>query len=687
MKSADSTTAAGSGKIKLTAKANDERLQHVVSARKSKLGQLTRRMNQMVQLIDEGDDSNLQIVQTMLAVQFNKLFGEFCELNTTVKALLQQISEDEMNEDQDKWFEPRANTFMDFLERAKAWMKEVHLRMAESEKHNEEVEPSDSVSAASVTSRKQGSISSSSAHSKASSSASAARLKAELERVALLAKASALKQKQELDTQEAKAKQEAETILARLKLQREELEIQTALAASDAKFKVLDEFECLQVASRTPSPDGMNSYIETAKPFESQACKQLKITPHRSGSSVVREHVGDSIHSASSIASQPEQGTLGPTQAITEFLVRQQKLAALPPQNIPIFNGDPMDYRLFIRAFEHGVEDKTDSCRDRLYYMEQYTSGQPRELIRSCLHMEPKRGYCEAKKLLQEHFGNEYTISRAYIEKALNWPGIKSDDGAALQSFGLYLTGCRNAMADVAYMEELDNAVNMRSIISKLPYKMRERWRAIACGIFDKQQRRVKFSDLVDFVNKQAREASHPVFGSIMDGPKSQAKVYPRETSLRKSSLGRVCTTATTAVTNLVEEKPAKMSLVCAFSKPCLFCQGEQHTMEHCKKMKRSLHKEKIDFLRSKVLHMKTKVVSTEVEHKGVPSDNGEGQSVVSGCIRAKTSTCGATTWDNVDSILAIVPIKQEKRTSLDKRMWISGHILVKYTFQEFKQE
>ncbi|KAL6483847.1 hypothetical protein MHYP_G00087190 [Metynnis hypsauchen] len=403
MKSADSTTAAGSGKIKLTAKANDERLQHVVSARESKLGQLTRRMNQMVQLIDEGDDSNLQIVQTMLAVQFNKLFGEFCELNTTVKALLQQISEDEMNEDQDKWFEPRANTFMDFLERAKAWMKEVHLRMAESEKHNEEVEPSDSVSAASVTSRKQGSISSSSAHSKASSSASAARLKAELERVALLAKASALKQKQELDTQEAKAKQEAETILARLKLQREELEIPTALAASDAKFKVLDEFECLQVASRTPSPDGMNSYIETAKPFESQACKQLKITPH-----------------------------------------------------------------------------------------------------------------------------------------------------------------------------------------------------------------------------SQAREASHPVFGSIMDGPKSQAKVYPRETSLRKSSLGRVCTTATTAVTNLVEEKPAKMSLVCAFSKPCLFCQGEQHTMEHCKKMKRSLHKEKIDFLRSKVLHMKTKVVSTEVEHKGVPSDNGE---------------------------------------------------------------
>ncbi|KAL7838309.1 hypothetical protein AOLI_G00267130 [Acnodon oligacanthus] len=291
-----------------------------------------------------------------------------------------------------------------------------------------------------------------------------------------------------------------------------------------------------------------------------------------------------------------------------------------------------MDYRLLIRAFEHGVEDKTDSSRDRLYYVDEYISGQPRELIWSCLHMEPKHGYCEAKKLLQEHFGNEYTISRAYIEKALNWPDIKSDDGAVLQSFDLYLTGCRNAMADVAYMEELDSSVNMRSIISKLPNKLRERWRAIACGILDKQQRRVKFSNLVDFVNRQAREASHPVFGSIMEGPRNQAKRYTRETSLRKSGLGRVCTT------------------------------GEQHTMEHCKKMKRSLHKDKIDFLRNKVLHMKARAVSTEDKHKGVPSDNVEGQSVVSGCTGAKTSTCGATTRDNIDSILAIVPIQVKNK-------------------------
>ena len=71
-----------------------------------------------------------------------------------------------------------------------------------------------------------------------------------------------------------------------------------------------------------------------------------------------------------------------------------------------MFDGDPLNFMPFMRAFEHGIEDKTSSHQDRLYYLEQYTSGQPKDLVRSCLHMEARRGYAEAKKLLKEHFGN-----------------------------------------------------------------------------------------------------------------------------------------------------------------------------------------------------------------------------------------------------------------------------------------
>lgn len=52
-------------------------------------------------------------------------------------------------------------------------------------------------------------------------------------------------------------------------------------------------------------------------------------------------------------------------------------------------------------------------------------------------------------------------------------------------------------------MEEIDYPANMRPILSKLPYKLKEKWRVKACDVQDKKNRRAKFKDLVQFVDKQ----------------------------------------------------------------------------------------------------------------------------------------------------------------------------------------
>lgn len=127
---------------------------------------------------------------------------------------------------------------------------------------------------------------------------------------------------------------------------------------------------------------------------------------------------------------------------ITEFLVNQQRLSTLRPQNIPIFKGDHLEYILFIRAFEHGVKSKTESSQDRLYFMEQYTIGQAQELIWSCPNVDPDQDYHKGKKLLKEHFRNEYMISVAFMNKALS--AIKADDSEALSALALFLTSYRN---------------------------------------------------------------------------------------------------------------------------------------------------------------------------------------------------------------------------------------------------
>lgn len=109
---------------------------------------------------------------------------------------------------------------------------------------------------------------------------------------------------------------------------------------------------------------------------------------------------------------------------ITAQLIQKQHMVTLLQRTIPVFDGDPLQYGSFIRAFEQGIERKTNINQDRLYYLEQYTRGEPRELVRSCFHMPENSGFVRAKHLLKEHFGNEIENSNSIygqdIELACN---------------------------------------------------------------------------------------------------------------------------------------------------------------------------------------------------------------------------------------------------------------------------
>ncbi|KAL4008773.1 hypothetical protein ACER0C_002625 [Sarotherodon galilaeus] len=678
--------------VKPTAKAMEDALQRKIGSRKAKLGQLTEKKNEMLQLME--DDGNVEIVKTKLATEFNHIFGEFCELNTTVKGLFQQaVSGEDMDNDQQHWFEPKADAMRSFVDNVDAWIKEVHQRTKEAKMVDESVQPTDSISVA--ASRK----SRMSKSSTGQSSASSARLKAELEKAALLAQAAALKERRALEEQEAK-----------LKAEKEELELRTALAATDAKLKILQRFEGSDVSHRDDKVSSVqmrsagvrtDHHRATTEDCGGEQNRMPIIQPQSANSVQVNQPAirknshcssgNSSSHSAGVEASQTLLAVMQRQNDIAEVLATQQRLSTLPPQNISIFSGDPLEYRLFIRAFEHGVECKTESRKDRLYFLEQYTSGQPRELIRSCLHMDPEKGYCEAKRLLKEHFGNEYRISVAYINKALGWPPIKTEDGEALSALALFLTSCGNAMSDMEYMEELDNVANMRAIVNKLPYKLRGRWRNVAFEIEETEARRPKFMDLVKFINTQAKVALHPVFGDIKDSNKAPTKSPPNVTLVRKSGK-TIFTTTATPVNHSgsidAEAKGGKKGLTnptSAFNKPCLFCHSE-HTMAQCKRLRKSLHKEKLEFLREKGLcfsclrqgHMSrsceeklncelcslTHPTVLHIRSKDKPApkeespEHDEKQSVSSGFVETATTLCSGTGAGDADSILAIVPVQ-----------------------------
>lgn len=58
---------------------------------------------------------------------------------------------------------------------------------------------------------------------------------------------------------------------------------------------------------------------------------------------------------------------------ITEMLLKNQRLSCLPQCNVPLFHGDPIEFKSFMRPFEHAVNSRADNSADKLYFLEQYT--------------------------------------------------------------------------------------------------------------------------------------------------------------------------------------------------------------------------------------------------------------------------------------------------------------------------
>lgn len=82
---------------------------------------------------------------------------------------------------------------------------------------------------------------------------------------------------------------------------------------------------------------------------------------------------------------------------------------------------------------------------------------------------------------------------------------IKSEDMRVLQAYALFLRRCCNVMEDLQYIEELDMPINMRAIISKLPFKMREQWRTIAHDIMERTYQPACFINLVEHVGSSVQ--------------------------------------------------------------------------------------------------------------------------------------------------------------------------------------
>ena len=379
--------------------------------------------------------------------------------------------------------------------------------------HHDDVRPEDSISqqGTRVSRRSSRASSAGSFHSTA---------REELMRSA--ARKAGLQAKMEALKAQAAEESQLQNLIRELEFKKQQGALLAQMAEEDAQQKVYVQCGGSMVGS-------VKSVLEKQEPAKQTRMSQIlnvqaPVFEPKASSNEEKQHVKkQQQENEKQQENEEERGACGQQDhdkeqsKLLEVLLQTTERSQLPATEVTKFRGDAAQYFSFIHSFDNRIGSKHISDQDKLYYLQQYTEDQPKEIVRGCLLMPPERGYQEARRLLHKRYGNEENICAAHIEKLMTWPTIKPDNISGLQNFAVALMVCDSVMSNMPPgLRETDHPRTLRKIVEKLPFSLHDRWRRLADAAMENERRRVTFSDLVDFVDKEARVAANPLFGRQM---------------------------------------------------------------------------------------------------------------------------------------------------------------------------
>ncbi len=189
---------------------------------------------------------------------------------------------------------------------------------------------------------------------------------------------------------------------------------------------------------------------------------------------------------------------------LSAMIAEQQRMQSLPVQEPPVFNGNSFDYPVFLQAFETIIESRVPGGRERLYFLNKYTTGKANEIIKAFVALNSENGYQEAKKLLSQRFGDPYLVSEVYKAKLKAWAPVNEGDGKSLQELSDFLLRCEETMKTMKFMDDLNSTETLKQISAKLPSYTGVKWCCHAFELRKKKKELVQFHDLVLFVKEEA---------------------------------------------------------------------------------------------------------------------------------------------------------------------------------------
>ena len=297
------------------------------------------------------------------------------------------------------------------------------------------------------------------------------------------------------------------------------------------------------------------------------------------------------------------------TQMLNTSQQQQQSLVdtlQLPKTELMTFNGDPIEYWPFIRAFENTVDRESVGDAAKLARLQQYCTGPAKRLIQCCAVKSPSEGYVLARKLLKDRFGNEHDISEAWINKIVTRSDIR--DNKALRDYADDLRNCRETLNTMGKLSEINTGRSLTQIVEKLPWDLRKGWLKRVHHIKTVESKVPTIDDVVKFVAASAEQANDPVFGKLVsrdDTSKSRknAKQQPQSRAKQRSTFSVQAQPAPAPAAVTHEAAPVSTSNPRSEKPPqaCAYC-GQAHGLFGCVPWKSLRVADRLNFVLGKQL-------------------------------------------------------------------------------------
>ena len=169
-----------------------------------------------------------------------------------------------------------------------------------------------------------------------------------------------------------------------------------------------------------------------------------------------------------------ENGNLSATQMYEALLMAVN----MPKPELGTFVGNSLEYWGFINKFEAIIANTHRPLDNRttLMYLIQSCTGKAKTSIENCIFLGDAEGYCKAKQILQDQFGQSFQVTTVHMTKVLNRQPIKPNDGAALWDLTRDMRKCEMVLSQMGFQADMNSSANLLQIQKLLPVHLQAEW-------------------------------------------------------------------------------------------------------------------------------------------------------------------------------------------------------------------